>query len=405
MARIILKGIAGCLRGEVFLFEEKGVCLVGRTDDCNIKITREQDIAISRRHCMLIIDPPNIKVRDLFSTNGTYVDDERLIPKVKDQSSEYDEQFDRELKHGDRISVGGIVFLVEISSELNPNQSDKGYAAGIYTTKTTKTRLIPFERATTRAGSLIPQEKLPPGTPKEEPTEPSETQRLLSMPITEPIPREMFLAATEKDANDQSAPSESEQEATFEPEDSSLDDIPEAIPLPESPELPKRKIIDVCDPEDIVHVLDPITEAQTNIIDLNNQESKLPSALATPPPVPPLVSPPQEHLVIEPTPAQKEEEPKQPDHIILVPKEVAGQETAAQPSPPQHVPIVQESPSPEKDVQEAVFKNSDQEPKAEKDEPHIIGDLPHEKEESSDDADSPTGETRGMPGWSHTDLG
>ena len=157
---------------------------------------------------MLIVDPPEIKIRDLFSTNGTYVDDERLIPKVKDQSSEYDESYDRLLKHGDRISVGGVVFLVEVSSELNPEQSDRGYSAGIYTTKTTKTRLIPFERATTRSGSLIPQEKLPPNARTEAPEEPSETQRLLSMPITEPIPREMFLATVDSDTKEPFAPEE-----------------------------------------------------------------------------------------------------------------------------------------------------------------------------------------------------
>lgn len=323
MARIILKGISGCLRGEVFLFEEEGVCLIGRTDDCNIKITREQDIAVSRRHCMLIVDPPNIRVRDLFSTNGTYVDDKRLIPKVIDGSSEYDESQDKILKHGDRVSVGGIVFLVEVSSELNPEQSDSGYSAGIYTTKTTKTRLIPFERATTRSGSLVPQEKLPPGAKVEEP-EPSETQRLLSMPITEPIPREMFLTAVEQ-----------EKQTHFDNNQEQTEEYKNGELLPK-PEEAKREAIEAVDPEDVIHINNPTAEPQTNIIDWQKEERE----------------------------ATEERAKKEPEPV--------------------------EAPKP-----------ADREP-------HIIGQLHQEKEDREDqsatDADSPTGPTRGMPGWNHTDL-
>lgn len=372
MARIILKGISGCLRGEVFLFEEKGVCIVGRTDDCNIKISREQDIAVSRRHCMLIIDPPTIKVRDLFSTNGTYVDDERLIPKIIEGSSEYDESCDRELKHGDRVSIGGMVFIVEISSELNPEEN-MGYSHGIYTTKTTKTRLIPFERATTRSGSLIPQEKLPP-SPKIEEEEPSETQRLLSMPITEPIPREKFLSSVKQKTKSPFASNGTINKEKTEDQES------------------KRKVIHIVDSKNVIHVEDPVSEAQTNIIDWKNEEK---SKTTTKEEVAELETLP----TYETVPDAEQKIPDNSEEIISNEKIQTAQDEPIIPPPPPEPEIpdqIEDSEIPK----EQKFLNDDD------DEPHIIGELHqdhHSEEEKIEDSEA-SDKSRGMPGWYHTDL-
>lgn len=301
MARIILKGIRGCLKGEVFLFEGKGFCYIGRTHDCNIQITREQDIAISRQHCALLIDPPKIKIRDLFSTNGTFVNDERLIPKTLENSPDYDESHDKELHHGDKISIGGATLLVEIASEKEPEAGGTAsFSSSVYTTKTTKTRLIPFERCPkTKNGSLIPKEKPPkPKTEKSE-KEPSETQRLLSMPITEPMVREMFKGQI--DQAKQSALNDNEPQAKTltQQEQIEIDTI-----------TTQREVISVVDPElstqPVRHIHDPATEAITNVIPRPGYKSA-PQAAKPEPPIKPVRAPAPEPIP-EVLPENEEEE-------------------------------------------------------------------------------------------------
>lgn len=53
-----------------------GVNVVGRDIGCDIALTWEQ--GISRRHAELVVDQNGVTVRDLGSTNGTFIDGERL---------------------------------------------------------------------------------------------------------------------------------------------------------------------------------------------------------------------------------------------------------------------------------------------------------------------------------------
>ena len=119
---VVLKIIGGNLKGEEFVFDEKGLCLIGRSADCALQIPKEKDMKISRRHCLLILDPPNVRVRDLGSRNGTYVNDEMLQPGVISSIPENVTPVDRVLKHGDRIDIGECALLIDI-----PSQQSQGY--------------------------------------------------------------------------------------------------------------------------------------------------------------------------------------------------------------------------------------------------------------------------------------
>ena len=49
-------------------------CVVGRSHDCTIQVPLIEEFAdVSRRHCRLEIEPDLVRVRDLRSANGTYV--------------------------------------------------------------------------------------------------------------------------------------------------------------------------------------------------------------------------------------------------------------------------------------------------------------------------------------------
>jgi pSer/pThr/pTyr-binding forkhead associated (FHA) protein len=78
-----------------------GKFLIGREHDCHL---RPNSDSISRHHCVFTVDEYSVRLRDLGSTNGTFVNGERLRGAV-------------ELKAGDRVTVGKLDFQVVIDGE------------------------------------------------------------------------------------------------------------------------------------------------------------------------------------------------------------------------------------------------------------------------------------------------
>ena len=103
--RVVLEVITGPRRGELFVFDRHDTFVVGRSRYVHCSIP--EDTALSRDHCMIEMAPPLCQIRDLGSTNGTFVNDER-IERAR-------------LNHGDRVSLGQSVFLVRF--EKSPDSS------------------------------------------------------------------------------------------------------------------------------------------------------------------------------------------------------------------------------------------------------------------------------------------
>jgi pSer/pThr/pTyr-binding forkhead associated (FHA) protein len=79
-----------------------GKLLIGREVDCHL---RPDSSLVSRHHCALLLDDFTLRVRDLGSRNGTFVNDHRIgIGEVV-------------LLHGDVVSVGDMNCQVEIAAE------------------------------------------------------------------------------------------------------------------------------------------------------------------------------------------------------------------------------------------------------------------------------------------------
>lgn len=74
-----------------------GVNSVGRHDDCVIRIRSSQ---VSRRHCEVFEADGRLMLRDLGSSNGTYVNGLRVLGQ-------------QPLKVGDVISIGGVALRVD----------------------------------------------------------------------------------------------------------------------------------------------------------------------------------------------------------------------------------------------------------------------------------------------------
>src|SRR5262245_17049092 len=70
-AKVILTCLTGSLQGQQFVFHERTTRILGR-DDCSLVIPDEQR-RISRHHCLLDVNPPDVTVRDFRSLNGTFI--------------------------------------------------------------------------------------------------------------------------------------------------------------------------------------------------------------------------------------------------------------------------------------------------------------------------------------------
>jgi pSer/pThr/pTyr-binding forkhead associated (FHA) protein len=71
-ASIKLRMKRGSLPEKEFVFGCRTVCTVGRAEDCFLRLPSEgESLTVSRRHCLFDINPPEVRVRDLGSRNGT----------------------------------------------------------------------------------------------------------------------------------------------------------------------------------------------------------------------------------------------------------------------------------------------------------------------------------------------
>ncbi len=114
--RVTLHVVAGPQTGREFTFDQHDTFMVGRSEDAQFCLPHDR--FFSRHHCIIEIAPPKAFLRDLSSTNGTFVNGIRVDTA--------------HLKHGDRIQGGETVLEVEVvASEpvditaSNPQISDQ----------------------------------------------------------------------------------------------------------------------------------------------------------------------------------------------------------------------------------------------------------------------------------------
>jgi eukaryotic-like serine/threonine-protein kinase len=106
--RVTLRVLAGPYHGQEFVFDQHDTFLIGRSENAHLYLP--EDRFFSRHHCLLEIAPPRCFLRDLGSTNGTYVNGQRV-----------QESF---LKSGDRIQGGQTVLEVDVQVEQRPSEAE-----------------------------------------------------------------------------------------------------------------------------------------------------------------------------------------------------------------------------------------------------------------------------------------
>lgn len=83
--------------------------VIGRLPECNLRIESK---ALSRRHAQIDVKDGSVTVKDLGSTNGTFVDGKKITGEV-------------ELKNGQTLRVGPLETTVQISAEMHGAKNPK----------------------------------------------------------------------------------------------------------------------------------------------------------------------------------------------------------------------------------------------------------------------------------------
>jgi serine/threonine-protein kinase len=108
--RMILDVVQGPRKGRSFVFDRHDTFIVGRSRFVHCPMP--EDMALSRDHFMIEINPPLCELRDLGSTNGTFVNNQR-VERVR-------------LASGDVIAAGQSVFRVSVESAPSLSSADEG---------------------------------------------------------------------------------------------------------------------------------------------------------------------------------------------------------------------------------------------------------------------------------------
>jgi pSer/pThr/pTyr-binding forkhead associated (FHA) protein len=117
-AKVTLTVTRGELQGQEFVFGDRTTCIVGRADDCRPGLPDDEDHrTVSRHHGLLDINPPDIRIRDFGSLNGTFVNGRKIGQREPHQTPEEAARIpfpEVDLEAGDEIALGNTTFRVGV---------------------------------------------------------------------------------------------------------------------------------------------------------------------------------------------------------------------------------------------------------------------------------------------------
>jgi hypothetical protein len=106
---------AGPMKGKAFEFTEHDTFIFGRGEECHCRLP--DDGQVSRRHFIVEVNPPDARIKDFGSLNGTHVNGKKIGSREKGESPEQGQQrkySEVDLKDGDVLEVGQTKLLVKI---------------------------------------------------------------------------------------------------------------------------------------------------------------------------------------------------------------------------------------------------------------------------------------------------
>src|SRR5215813_13704121 len=101
-------------QGQCLIPLEKAIVLIGRQADCDVSLTLSRKI--SRKHCCIAQVNNSFIVRDLGSTNGVFLNGNRI-------------QKEATLEMGDNLVIGDVHFRLQNEATPSPLPAEKRHAA------------------------------------------------------------------------------------------------------------------------------------------------------------------------------------------------------------------------------------------------------------------------------------
>lgn len=106
--QVVLTITHGPSTGKELVLAERSTCIIGRDKDCHLRFPRNKEHQrISRHHCLVEVNLPDVRIRDLDSLNGTWVNGVEIgrrprgaMPRDQLIAPEHD------IKHGDEVRLG-----------------------------------------------------------------------------------------------------------------------------------------------------------------------------------------------------------------------------------------------------------------------------------------------------------
>ena len=123
-AKVLLEATAGPLEGRRFVFQEHDTLVFGRSRDCHAHLSKYDKFS-SRHHFLLEVNPPQARIRDLGSLNGTYVNGVKYGGRRAEetpQEASSRAQSEVNLKDQDEIQIGETVFRIFVTSTTKGNE-------------------------------------------------------------------------------------------------------------------------------------------------------------------------------------------------------------------------------------------------------------------------------------------
>jgi len=114
-----LEIMSGPQAGATYRFPVPSSCIVGRASDCDVAVIGVPDaLSVSRKHCRFEITPTGVRLQDLGSRNGTFVNGELIGKRFCADRPNHDWWMSegRLINHGDEIEFAGIVLRVQVET-------------------------------------------------------------------------------------------------------------------------------------------------------------------------------------------------------------------------------------------------------------------------------------------------
>jgi eukaryotic-like serine/threonine-protein kinase len=113
-ALVILKTVTGEQAGREFVCAGRSQFVVGRSRSCAVQLP--DDPTVSRHHCLLDLGRSSVRVQDLGSKNGTFLNGDSIGQRdaARGEDVTHIDLAPLTLRSGDELRVGHNVFVVEV---------------------------------------------------------------------------------------------------------------------------------------------------------------------------------------------------------------------------------------------------------------------------------------------------